>query len=171
MTRLFFAVLMAALSSTMLQAVEQPLAFGSVRFEENRGQTDSQVQYAARTRTHQVFVTAKDVVFSPAAGPAIRMDFGGARPARWRPAGEAVDSISYYIGKDPAKWVKGAPMFDRLVWRGAYPGIDVMLYSRGEKIEYDLVLAPGADPSRVRLRFTGADRVDCDSSGAIEIGP
>ena len=55
-----------------------PFAFGKVRFEENRGQTDSTVRYLARARGQQVFFTGTGVVFSPPHGEPIHM--GGAPP-------------------------------------------------------------------------------------------
>src|SRR5579863_9880217 len=83
---------------------EKPFAFGTVRFEENRGQTDTSVQYLARARGQRIFLTGDGVVFSPPSGSPIRMYFRGAGKIRWTPDGAAVDSISYYIGNDSAKW-------------------------------------------------------------------
>jgi hypothetical protein len=40
-----------------------------------------------------------------------------------------------------------------------YPGIDVVYYIRDGLFEYDFVVQPGADPSRIRLRFRGAQEV------------
>ena len=47
-------------------------------------------------------------------------------------------------------------MFDRVVWRDVYPGVDVAFYGRGDRLEYDLVMAPGADPSRIAGLILGS---------------
>ncbi len=43
------------------------------------------------------------------------------------------------------------PHYRRVAVRGLYPGIDAIYYSTGRQLEYDLVVAPGADPSRIAL--------------------
>ena len=40
-----------------------------------------------------------------------------------------------------------------------YPGIDVVYYGNQGDLEYDFVLAPGADPRAIRLKVTGPGRL------------
>ena len=150
-------------------AAEKPFAFGSVRFEENRGQADASVAYLARARGQQVFLTADGAVFAPPGGPPVRMRFRGAGKSRWTPEGAAADSISYYIGNNPAKWIRQAPVYNRVVWHEAYAGVDVAFHGDGERLEYDLVLAPGADPSLVRIRFDRPAKARVAADGTVEI--
>lgn len=60
-----------------------------------------------------------------------------------------------FLGNDPRKWRKDIPQFERVRARGVYPGIDVVYYTAGRFLEYDFVLAPGADPNRIALRLDG----------------
>jgi hypothetical protein len=159
------AILTLAGSCALFAEGQGPI-FGPVRFEENRGQTDSSVRYAARAGGHHVFLTDGGVVLSPHDGKPVSLSFPRSGTPKWSPIGEAKDSISYYLGNNAAKWVKSAPVYDRIVWREAYPGIDIAFYGSGTNAEYDLIVAPHADPSRVRLRFSGPSRL---RSGAIEI--
>ncbi|MBS1830779.1 MAG: hypothetical protein JST93_36115 [Acidobacteria bacterium] len=147
----------------------QPFAFGAVRFEANQGQADSAALYFARARGQHLYFMEREIVFDASGGTPVRMSFAGANKARWTPVGAAVDRISYYLGNDPSRWVKDAPVYSRLAWRNVYPGIDAVFYDRGGHVEYDLVLAPGADPSRIRLRFSGASRIESAANGDIEI--
>ena len=134
-------------------------------FEQNRGQAGinaAEVQFLARDRGRQVFFTDHEVVWAspsgPTPAPAIRLRFPGAvGSAHWQAEGPPVGLISYAIGNDRSKWVKGAGQFERISWRGVYPGVDAVFYWHGERLEYDLVVAPGADPSPIRLAWTGAD--------------
>lgn len=57
--------------------------------------------------------------------------------------------------------------YARLRRNAVYPGIDVVYYGNGRQLEYDFNLAPGADPSRIRLSFEGTDRVSVNAQGDI----
>jgi hypothetical protein len=60
-----------------------------------------------------------------------------------------------------------ADAFGRLRQAGVYPGIDIVYYGKGQTLEYDFDLAPGADPSRIRMRFEGADAVRLGPQGQV----
>ena len=57
--------------------------------------------------------------------------------------------------------------FGRLRQTGVYPGIDIVYYGKGQSLEYDFELAPGADPSRIRMRFEGADTIHLGPQGQV----
>ena len=59
-------------------------------------------------------------------------------------------------------------MYNRIAWRGVYPGVDAVFYAVGNQLEYDLVIAPGADAGRIRLQWSGAVRA---AAGEIQAGP
>src|SRR5262249_17422523 len=48
-------------------------------------------------------------------------------------------------------------------------GIDLVYYGSQRQLEYDLRLAPGADPKQIKLSFEGADKVSIDDSGDLVI--
>jgi hypothetical protein len=83
---------------------------------------------------------------------------------------EALDRLpgktSYFLGKR-GSWRPDVPQFAKVLYSNAYPGIDLVYYGSGQQLEYDFVVAPGADASRVRLRFDGADSVRIADSGAL----
>jgi hypothetical protein len=62
---------------------------------------------------------------------------------------------NYYLGSDPQYWISGARGFGRARIRGLYAGIDLLLQAEGTRLEYDLLIDAGVDPSRVRLRIEG----------------
>jgi hypothetical protein len=57
--------------------------------------------------------------------------------------------------------------FARLRQTGVYPGIDIVYYGKGQTLEYDFELAPGADPSQIRMRFDGADSIHLGPQGQV----
>lgn len=136
-------------------------------FEQNRGQAPGEVAFLTRIPGAQVFFTNTEVVISPLDEAAVRLRFPGAAPARWQPDGPSYDHISYQLGSDRSRWVHQAPIFRRLLWRNAYPGIDIAFYRQQGQLEYDLILAPHADAARVRLQWTGSPR---HQDSAIEAG-
>jgi hypothetical protein len=83
------------------------------------------------------------------------------------PLEEQAARISYFVGRDPAKWRQKAPLFGRVRYRDLYPGIDVEFYGVREQAEFDFVLHPGADPTVISLELEGADRIEQTSSGGL----
>lgn len=72
-------------------------------------------------------------------------------------AGELPGMSNYFLGDDPQKWRTHVPNYTRVQYQGIYPGIDLVYYGRERQLEYDFVLAPGADPRQIRLQFNGSD--------------
>ena len=63
----------------------------------------------------------------------------------------------YFLGNDSAKWRTDVPQVRRVTYRGLWPGIDLTYYGDQRQLEYDFVVAPGADPGLSRLAFEGAE--------------
>jgi uncharacterized protein (TIGR03437 family) len=74
---------------------------------------------------------------------------------------------NYFIGNDPLKWRTNVPNYARVRYRQVYPGVDVVYYGNQQQLEYDFVVAPGADPHSVRLAFDGADSLEVDEQGDL----
>jgi hypothetical protein len=91
---------------------------------------------------------------------AVRMTLAGANPAP-RIAGEAAqpDTVNYVRGRDQKAWLANIPTYARVRYQDVYPGVDLVYYHNGPDLEYDFVVAPGADPDRIRLAFSGADSI------------
>jgi uncharacterized protein (TIGR03437 family) len=75
---------------------------------------------------------------------------------------------NYFIG-DPSEWRRDIPQYGRMRYRGVYPGVDLVFYGSERRLEYDWVLAPGADPKAIRMCFEGAKGIAIDSSGDLTI--
>lgn len=72
-----------------------------------------------------------------------------------------------YGGGDPARWQAAVPHHGRVRYRGVYPGTDLVYDSQGRQLEYDFELAPGADPSRVRLLYRGVQAAEATPEGDL----
>jgi hypothetical protein len=72
---------------------------------------------------------------------------------------------NYFIGNDPKKWRTNVPNYARVRYREVYPGIDLVYYGNQGPLEYDLIVAPGADPNIIRLAYQGAESMCLDGQG------
>lgn len=86
----------------------------------------------------------------------VRMKLEGANPA---PRIEGLEQLTatsnYFAGSDPAKWRTSIPSYARVRYEQVYPGIDMVYYGDQRQLEYDFVVAPGADPSLIQMAFKG----------------
>ena len=55
------------------------------------------------------------------------------------------------------------------MYRDLWPGIDLVFHGRGSRLKYEFHVAPGADPSRIRLAYDGARDVSLGHDGALEL--
>jgi hypothetical protein len=75
--------------------------------------------------------------------------------------------VNYFIGNDPACWRTNVPTFGRVRLADVYPGIDLVYYGNEGQLEYDFVLAPGANPNQIALEFEGSERLELDPHGDL----
>jgi beta-propeller repeat-containing protein len=158
--------------------VKEAFARSPLLFEANQGQTDSRVRFLSRGNGYTLFLTGNEAVLSmakplgnanlkrasttaPSAGDkrlaTLRMTLVGANPAA-NVAGveELPGKSNYFIGNDPKKWRTNVPTYAEVRYRDVYPGVDLFYYgNEGGQLEYDFVVAPGADPKDIRLDVEG----------------
>ncbi len=85
------------------------------------------------------------------------MKLAGANPnARVSGADTLPGKVNYFIGSDPKKWTSGASTYGKVSYEQVYHGIDLIYYGCERRLEYDFVIAPGADPRQIALEFAGA---------------
>src|SRR6185295_2469207 len=80
---------------------------------------------------------------------------------------ELPGKANYFIGNDPSRWRTNVPTYAKVRSNGVYPGIDLVYYGQQRQLEYDFVVAPGADPQKIVLGFEGADAVEIDAHGDL----
>jgi uncharacterized protein (TIGR03437 family) len=99
----------------------------------------------------------------------IRMRWQGAsRRAQLAAEQPLAGRIHYFTGRDAAAWRTGVTGYRRVRYRGVYPGVDLVFYGREDRtFEYDFVVAPGADPARIRLAIDGASSLRIDQAGDL----
>jgi photosystem II stability/assembly factor-like uncharacterized protein len=162
-------------------------------FEENEGQTDGEVKFLSRGPGYDLFLTADGAVLSlrknttqiedfkqPAPASAskpsmaqvsiLRLKMIGANSSA-RVAGEEElpGKINYLIGDDPKQWHANIPTYRRVQYKEIFPGVDMVYYGNQQQLEYDFVVAPGADLRGVRFSLEGAENLSIDRKGDLVI--
>jgi hypothetical protein len=169
-------------------------AYGKLplHFEANQGQTDRQVQFLSRGAGYTLFLTQREAVLtltrpkaeaqaedlSPVTRHAsreseqsvLRLRLVGANPAApMRGLDELPGKANYFVGKDPTKWRTNVPTYAKVTQSQVYPGIDLVYYGNQRQLEFDLIVAPGANPNAIRLKMDGADRLEVDAQGDLRL--
>src|SRR5258706_11735764 len=145
-----------------------------LQFEANRGQPNREVRFLSRGPGYSLYLTAGEAVLvlakptADAKRVALRMSLvGAARKPQVSGLDELPGKANYFIGKNPEKWRTNVPTYVRVQYRNVYPGIDLVYYGNQRQLEYDFVVAPGADPNKIVLGFKGADKLEIDAQGDL----
>ena len=117
-------------------------------FEPNVGQTDPQFRYVSRGSAYDVYMADAEVVFEKRASHSsdhpLRMKF--IDPARIKVSAEdeLMGRSNYLVGREPSKWHTDIRQFGKVRYTGIAPGVNALFYGQQGKLEYDLIIAPGA---------------------------
>ena len=187
-----------ATNSAAAKKAQLAQAYGKLplSFEANQGQADKNIRFLSSGGGYSLSLTDSSAVLTltkPGAsnartGPAIgngprpafmegagktdiiRMDLAGAnRAIRVTGMDPLPGTANYFIGNDPAKWLSGVPTYAKVEYSSVYPGIDLVYYGSQRQLEYDFVVAPGADPGPIRLQFAGAKALELTADGDLTI--
>ena len=98
----------------------------------------------------------------------VEMNLLGADPqARLVAEDSQQGKVNYFLGKDPSKWISNVPLYGRVNYKNVYPGVDLAFHGAGQQLEFDYLVSPGADASRIALGFQGADSLHTDNAGNL----
>jgi uncharacterized protein (TIGR03437 family) len=95
------------------------------------------------------------------------LQFAGRNRAMAEPKDLLPGRTHYFTGRDARKWRTNVPQFGRVLFRNVYPGIDVDFHAEAGALEYDFIVAPGADPRRIRVAISGADALKIDGGDLL----
>jgi hypothetical protein len=143
-------------------------------FEPNRGQVGHDAAFLARGQGYIVLLGRTGALLEwkgvRQGRSAVRMRILGASPA---PVILGLDEqrgkSNYLRGSDSRHWLTGVPHYARVRLQDVYPGIALVFYGSGRRLEYDFVVEPGAAPERIALRLEGAEQVVLDESGNLHL--
>ena len=149
-----------------------------LRFEPNAGQTGAAVAFQSRGPNYTLFLMPGAATLR-AGRSIVRMSLIGANPNAGAVLLEPLESRVHYLIGEPHTWETDVPTYARVEYRDVYPGIHIDYYGAENiaahsdgpciagRLEYDFVLEPGADPSQIRLRLEGSERMQRDTNGDL----
>jgi gliding motility-associated-like protein len=162
------------------------MAQANIEFVENNGQWDKQVLFRGKVDDGDIFIrnSGITVVKYNAAdlakvkqlmhdgrfdlpadqfivrGHAFNVDFLGASVKANVLAEKPLNTeTNYFYGNDPSKWGRSCRNFQAVTLQEVYPGVDVRYYTDRGFLKYDIIAKPGADISKIALRYNGIDNL------------
>lgn len=147
-----------------------PLGASSDAFIQNVGQWDGQAQFLSRTQGADVWVTESGAVYdlyrtqkagekTIRKGHVVRMEFVDGLSSRVSGQDEVPGRFNYFFGNDSSNWASNVPRYAEVRSERVYDGVEARWYVDQGSPRYDLVVAPGADPARIAMRFDGAQGI------------
>ena len=163
-------------------------------FEENLGQTAQEVRFLSHGTGYALFLTPQEAVISlqqsmpknlsklhrmayfralrkaRMAGrmTVLRMGLEGANlTAQISGVDRLPGKVNYFIGNSPKDWHTDVASYAKVKYAGIYPGVDLVFYGNQRRLEYDFVVAPGADPKVIELSLKGAQKLQVNSKGDL----
>jgi hypothetical protein len=169
-------------NSTRRTGTVEELGKSPLSFERNNGQAGSEVRFVSHGPGYSLTLSSSEAVLSLSKGDddrsglrkprvprlyttaALRMALVGANPrAEITGLDPLPTKINYLLGNNPKDWLLHVPNYARVKYAGVYPGIDLVYYGNQRQLEYDFLVAPGADPRQIRLSFEGVKALRLDS--------
>ena len=92
---------------------------------------------------------------------------GGNNLAEMKGREQLSGKSNYIYGRDPNEWRTDISVYAKVEQKNVYDGIDLLYYGNQQQLEYDFLVAPGASPYQIKLRFDGAERIRIDSNGDL----
>jgi hypothetical protein len=156
-------------SQGQVSQARSALARLPLRFEENRGQFDPAVRYAARAGGYRVQLSAGGASLTMPGDERVDIGLVNSNPSAKI---EALDRLAartdYFVGNRD-QWHTGVANYSRVRYGGVYPGIDVVYYGNQGSLEYDFVVRPGADPRAIRMKFRGGAKAVITAEGDLAL--
>ncbi|MEJ8838444.1 cadherin-like domain-containing protein [Ramlibacter sp. AN1133] len=157
-----------AAAGTAAIDVRSALALTPLQFEADAGQLGEGVDFAASGLGYAVRLGGgnAELLLEGAQQP-VTLTLVGAQPGAPEGQDLLATRSNYLVGTDSSKWITDIVNYGSVLYRGVYDGIDVRYYGNQQQLEYDFVVAAGADASQLQLRFDGIESASLDGNGDL----
>lgn len=83
--------------------------------------------------------------------------------------GALAPHLNFLLGNDPSAWHAGVPVYERVTYRGLWPGVDLVCDSRPGGLAFALNAVPGADPGAARVERDAGDGTLPEELGILDL--
>jgi|GEM_PF-1728939 len=170
-----------------MMAAVPSLSFASLvpGFVENRGQVNESVQYYLsrpgatvyfthdalvldlmepmedmKDGMHEMEMGSEESARAPRKRCAVYLRFEGANPTPTiEPRHELAAHHNYFLGKDESRWQAEVPIYSEILYRDAWPGVDLRIMADARGVHYEILSESKADRNLVRFTIEGAENV------------
>ena len=134
----------------------------------NHGQYPPAERFAGRAGGFTVWFERGRIRIAKRGG-VVTVSHPASQPVEPEPGGALAGRAHFLTGNDSARWTHDAPLYDAVVYRNLYPGVDLRYATAGGRLKSEYVVAPAADPALIRIRYQGAQRARVDSQGNLRL--
>ena len=135
-------------------------------FEANAGRYGDRVDYVSRGAGYTLAVSPTQAVLGLDRST-VAMRLAGASADSDKAVGEPLPGrVNHFIGARE-DWRTNIPTYSQVLYEDVYDGVDVTYHGNQGQLEYDFVVAPGADPRQIELRFAGVEAVERAGNGDL----
>ena len=152
--------------------------FGKIplQFLSNKGQVDGPAVFYVPGKDKTIYFAVGGLTYvlhgqreSTPVRWVVKLDFVGSNPETVPTSVEESGTvISYFKGK-PDAWQTGLSASSKIIYRELWPGVDLVYQGTFDRLKYEFVVRPGADPARIRLAVRGAETFGLTADGRLKI--
>lgn len=147
-----------------------------MQFEENEGQVeDENVKFISRSKGYTLVLTSNKTIFSipnfregrnsirektglksEAKGELQRLEInlvGSNLSPQMMGVDELPGKSNYFLGNNQENWITDVKNYSKVQYSKVYNGIDLIFYGNHEKLEYDFIVSPGANPDAIVMQI------------------
>ena len=139
-----------------------------VFFIANHGQAPAEVRFMAKGSGLTAWFLGREILLR-AQGEWVHLWFEGASSSSRLEGVDPLPGRASFLTGPAGKWHRDVPLFAAVRYRELYPGIDMIYGGNGRRLKSEFVVAPGADPLRIRIRYAGAGAPAVEPGGDLSI--
>ncbi len=172
---LFVGPVRESIAKTNGTPTKNPSAEIPLYFIENQGQFPDEIKYYSHSEKHSLFFTTEGLSLfthfpKMAQNTEIRLfPLNAKKGGIVLPEDKQQAALSYFYGNRPENWHQDIASYRSILYEEIYDGIDMRFYGNQGQLAYDLIVAPGADPSKIQLAYEGLEALKLSENGTLEI--
>ena len=137
-------------------------------FVPNRGQAAPKVRFMVKGSGLTAHFLPGEIELR-AGGVKVTMRFEGANPNHRVEGDGRLPGHANFLTGSETNWRVNLPLYGSVVYRELYPGIDMEYGGAGRNLKSEFLVAAGAAPSQIRVRYLGAGSPSVDADGSLVV--